>query len=34
MDDMEKMRRRRRMGDLEEFHDTEEVDIIYFGGFV
>ncbi|XP_058687202.1 ATPase family AAA domain-containing protein 2 isoform X1 [Poecile atricapillus] len=24
MDDMEKMRRRRRMGDLEEFHDTEE----------
>ncbi|XP_071409991.1 ATPase family AAA domain-containing protein 2 isoform X2 [Pithys albifrons albifrons] len=24
MDDMEKMRRRRRMGDLEVFHDTEE----------
>uniref|UniRef100_A0A8C5TPQ0 ATPase family AAA domain-containing protein 2 n=1 Tax=Malurus cyaneus samueli TaxID=2593467 RepID=A0A8C5TPQ0_9PASS len=30
MDDMEKMRRRRRMGDLEEFHDTEEVDTNLF----
>uniref|UniRef100_A0A803VGP3 ATPase family AAA domain-containing protein 2 n=1 Tax=Ficedula albicollis TaxID=59894 RepID=A0A803VGP3_FICAL len=33
MDDMEKMRRRRRMGDLEEFHDTEEVDTNLFCWF-
>lgn len=33
MDDMEKMRRRRRMGDLEEFHDTEEVDTDLFCWF-
>ncbi|KAJ7395163.1 ATPase family AAA domain-containing protein 2 isoform X2 [Pitangus sulphuratus] len=30
MDDMEKMRKRRRMGDLEVFHDTEEVDTNLF----
>lgn len=34
MDDMEKMRRRRRMGDLEEFHDTEEVVTNLFAVFI
>lgn len=33
MDDMEKMRRRQRMGNLEEFPDTEEVDTDLFCWF-